>query len=288
MRRRAVSLCGRPRIAVVCAVADAEFEIDAIPALLDHLGIKHISVACHSCGVIYALDLMLHHPELLHPERPYLAIGAPWILPVHTGSTALRAAQSLPAGIIGQTDKMARLINNHVGPLVGTSIGLILGLVAKLSPPSHHVSENASGEASFEDQIWPAIVERMYAEGVRGIADDAVLVMQKHGGKVGWSNWGDYDTLVPRLAEVLRAAGRRLKVDVFYAENDHLIGSENSKGRRWFDDCWGVPQGSDIISFHCMTVNRADHDEIWSMRFDAIYSVFRALDQQVESPQIHG
>ncbi|KAJ6442319.1 alpha/beta hydrolase fold family protein [Purpureocillium lavendulum] len=265
--------------------SETDFHQDAIPALLAHLGIKHVSVGCHSCGVIYALDMLLHRPDLLHPERPYLAIGAPWILPAHTGSTALSVAQSLPASIIGQTDKLARLINNHVGPMVGTSVGLVLRLSARLAPKSQSIGERTADGDMLEDEVWPAIVQRMYAEGVKGIADDAVLLMQKHHDAGGWGDWGDYDVLVPRLAEALCAAGRRLKVDVLYAEDDFIVGGEKSKGQIWFDRCWNVRRRDAGIDYSSMTVKGVDHDGLWDLKSSTVHRVFKELGQQGEPRQ---
>ena len=114
--------------------------VEAIPALLSHLGIRDIAIGCHSGGTIYALDLLLHHPVLLHPERPYLAIGAPWILPSHTDSTLLSIIQLLPAGIIGMSDKLQKLINNHIGPAIGMTFGVSAVAVSKLQPKRSHQS----------------------------------------------------------------------------------------------------------------------------------------------------
>lgn len=179
--------------------------------------------------------MLLHHPEIIHPEKPYLAIGVPWILPKHTGSTLLSIVQSLPSHVIGNTDKLARLINNHLGPFVGNSIGLSVGLISRLlprqkaRPPSRKDEATEVGSAEFEAQLWPNIINHIYTKGVQGISSDAVLFMQK--GIDGWGNWGDYDTGIPRLAGALRAAGKRLRVDVFYPESDLFIGGgEDAKG----------------------------------------------------------
>lgn len=93
-----------------------------VSELLKHLDIQYVSVGCHSGGLVYALDMLLHHPEILHPERPYLAIGGPWILPSHTSSTAMSLIQHLPASVISGADKFARLINNHIGLFIGASL----------------------------------------------------------------------------------------------------------------------------------------------------------------------
>lgn len=69
---------------------------------------------------------------------------------------------------------------------------------------------------------------------VQGMSPEAVTVMQKNldGG------WTDYNGTVPRLADVLRAAGKRRQVDVSWAEKDRIVGDPGSRGPRWFD---GLP-----------------------------------------------
>ena len=245
--------------------------------MLQHLGIPYVSVACHSGGTVSAVDILVHHPEILHPERPYVAIAAPWILPKHTSSTALAIAQSLPASVLNHTDKAARLINNHIGPLVGASFGISYGLAAKVLPAqttAPALEATAREGTRFEERIWPLVIERIYAEGVRGLSSDAILFMQK-GRTTGWSDWGDYDTAVRRIAENLRAAGKRLTVDVFYAEKDRLIGDGGSEGPRWLDQCW-APYG-DVFDYRSTTVQGADHDAIWKLKWGAAQAIFQRV-----------
>lgn len=257
--------------------------IEVIPALLASLHIPHVSVACHSGGTVYALDFVLHHPHLLHPTRPYLAIGGPWILPSRTDSAALGLLQRLPAGVIGTTDKLVSMVN-HVAPLFGSSVGVSLALVEKLTPASLLASA-ADGDgvgggadrmpegAKFEADVWPALIKKVYEQSVKGLSGDAVLLLQKVAGVDGWGDWGDYDVLIPRLAGDLRAAGRRLRVDVFYAEKDHMIGDGGSKGPSWFDRCWEEGAGG-VIDYQSRTIAGADHDWVWSLKWDAVREAF--------------
>ncbi|KAK3331832.1 hypothetical protein B0T19DRAFT_355064 [Cercophora scortea] len=252
---------------------------DAIPALLRHLDIAHVSLAAHSAGTIYALDLLLHRPSLLHPSRPYLALGAPWVLPVHTASMTSALVKHLPAGLIGNFDKVASLVNSYVGPVIGASSVL----AAKLTPASKD-GEPVAAEVKAEEEVWPAVMKQIYAEGVQGVSAEAVLLMQKVHGATGWSDWGDYDALVPRLVGVLRvtaamAVRGRVKVDVFYAESDHMIGEGGSKGPVWFDGCWVGPRTAEVVEYGCRTVPGADHDGLWGLRWGVMQEVFGKVGQ---------
>lgn len=279
--------------------------------------------------------MLIHHPEIVDPERAYFAIGAPWILPKHTGVTGLSLVQNLPTFLIGQTDKFARLINNYVGPAVGKTVGFSAGLLRPSTTPTTQPREtettpnNEAGSdhnTSFEETLWPHIIEKIYAEGVRGIGTEAVMLMQKGKGmESGWSDWGDYDTGLKRLISALNGLDvepsggrkrRRLRIDVFYAEDDALIGpggdvgdgkvKEKGRGSRWFDGCWedackliasdhdeggGGEDGSGLkVQYKATTVKGADHDGIWDMKLGVMEGVLRRIvgeeDEQEEEVQI--
>lgn len=212
----------------------------------------------------------------------------------------------MSAPLIGSTDKVARLVNSYVGPLVGTCVGVSSGVMAKVtkSAPSSSSSggalapapvPGAAGEgegagegekeaevggvaywAKYEEKIWSAIVERVFKEGVKGISGDAVVFLQKVEGMKGWGDWGDYDKLIPQLVEGLRAEGVMLSVDVFYAEKDDLIGARESKGPAWFDKCWKEGAG-EVVQFQSRTVKGADHDSVWNLKGDVVQEIFEKI-----------
>ncbi len=270
----------------------------ALPALLTHLQIRHLhAVAAHSGGTVYALDFVLHHPQFLLPSptaesATVLALGAPWILPSHTGSLPLSLAQHLPALAVRQTDKLAALITNHIAPVVGLSAGL----VSSLMTPSARRPEDDDEAVRFEEQtVWPALMRKVYEEGVGGLGEDALLFLQKvppgRGGggptAAGWAAWGDYDALVVRLREVLAREGRRLRVRVYYAEKDVVVrdGGAESAGAKWFDACWKVDgnsgQDGDVVEYQSRTVQGADHDHVWDLRWGVVQELFGSVGQVV-------
>lgn len=261
---------------------------EAMPALLAHLHIPHVHIACHSGGAPYALDFILHHPELLYTDRPYLALGAPWILPSHTSATALYLASTLPTGLVQHTDKVARALATYIGPAVGASIGSSMNLLGKIGPQRAAVEEDVEEDAGggdlegqrFEEAIWSKVIARIYEESVAGVGDEVVMLLQKTTG--GFSDWGDYDVLVPRLVEGLRTAQRRLRVDVFWAEDDIVVGDGNTKGPAWFDKCWEAPGVEGIVDYSSTVVKGADHDRIWNLRWHTMKTVFERIGQSSE------
>ena len=48
--------------------------VKLVPHLLAHLAIDHVALLSHSSGTIYLLNTLYHCREILHPERPYIAL----------------------------------------------------------------------------------------------------------------------------------------------------------------------------------------------------------------------
>ncbi|EFX04945.1 interferon-induced GTP-binding protein mx2 [Grosmannia clavigera kw1407] len=260
---------------------------ETMAALLVHLGIKHVALSCHSGGTLFALDLLLRHPEILSPDRPYLAIGAPWIRPAHTTSTLMSVVQVLPGAVVGKLNKFARFFNQHLSPVLGAAVGASQAFVSTVtSAASSGSTSDAAGDmeregARFEVDVWPTLLKRIYVEGIEGISSEALLFTRKSDGGAasGWSDWGDYDVLVPRLVTALRSAGRRLVVDVFYAETDYMIGDGGTKGPLWFDQCWDAEHRGDVVDYSSTVIKGADHDRIWDLRWGVAQQVFETIGQ---------
>lgn len=258
---------------------------DATLALLKHLDIQHVSIGTQSGGTVYALDFILHHPEFLHPDRPYIAIGAPWIHPSQSGTLAMSITESLPRILIEQTDKLASLVTTVSAPVISTSFGfsdIILGFLGAKSSPEQSASSDADQQALYEDALQPRMIKFVYTEAVHGLSQDAIVLMKRTEPK-GWSDWGDYDELVPRLAEVMRARGQRLAVDVFLGETDFMIGDAGSKGPEWFNKCWkSVSDAEDSpIDYSSTVVKGADHNTTWNLQWGIPERVFKKVGAPV-------
>ncbi|KAG5999464.1 hypothetical protein E4U43_002060 [Claviceps pusilla] len=244
--------------------------VEAVVALLKHLGIRHVSVGTHSGGTVYALDLLLHHPEILHPDRPYIGIGAPWICPDRSGCRLMAITQSLPRAMIEQTDKLASLVSTFAVPITSAGSGLADIVCSFATAPP------VDPEVAFEEVLRPRNMKFVYSGAVHGLSQDAVLLMRRGGSQSGWSDWGDYDELIPRLAEKLRAENQRLKVELFLGQTDFMIGNPCSKGPEWFKTCWeeATQQDNSSIEFSSKVVGGADHDTVWSLKWGAAQQVF--------------
>ncbi|KAI9150580.1 hypothetical protein HJFPF1_10354 [Paramyrothecium foliicola] len=252
-----------------------EVSRDIIISLLQHLGISHVALACQSGGTVYALDLILHHPEILQPAAPYLAIGAPWIHPSHTGVFLMNVTSSLPVAAIGSIDKLATFFQTTVNPIVGPVTGFSLGVSQFLSG----VGAAPAGEAGqdegsqIEAELFPKMIEYAHSESIEGMSDEAILLMKRVDGTDGWGDWSDYDTLLPRLATALQTTGRQLSVDIYFGEKDSMIGDAGTKGTVWLEKCF--QDAGMAVESHVVT--GADHNTVWDLKFGVAAKVFAKI-----------
>lgn len=271
--------------------------LDTVVRLLQHLGVKHVSLAAHSFGTVCAMNFLLLHPHLLHPEKPYAAFWAPWVSPGHSGVRHLQVAGMLPAGVIGKFSGLAKVVNSNVIPVLDMSSGLSSTITrsSKSSTPTRDAADQRLAESKAEiqglnkadvhalDLDDPAVVKELrtllptflFAENVDGAGQDAQLCLRKPR-SVPWSTpghpWEDIDDVVRQLRGVENSSqpGQRFTVDVFHTESDSMVGD---KGRAWFDRCWQSDlTGSieeDRIMYRSQVVESSDHDFILDPVFGA-------------------
>ncbi|ETS74124.1 hypothetical protein PFICI_13990 [Pestalotiopsis fici W106-1] len=275
--------------------ADSQYRLETwleiVPALLRHLDIAHVSIACHSAGTLYALHTLLHLRHLLHPERPYVAFCAPWILPSHSGVQTMKMTTALPAAVMRQFDGLARFVHSTVGPVVGFSGNLFQSVSSSAGSAKHPPVPGADADmVEYEDALMPRIIDRAYAESVQGMSQEIPLLFKKCGAGPrpdadAWGPWGDLDKYVPMLAAGDMDAGSasssnqqgsvKLEVDAFFSEQDHMIGT--SSGPEWFRQCWNSEGRGDKIEFHSHVVDRAEHDNILDLRFGVAERIFQNI-----------
>ncbi|KAF2872193.1 hypothetical protein BDV95DRAFT_628590 [Massariosphaeria phaeospora] len=241
--------------------------LELVPQLLKHLGIPHIAIASHSGGIIYALNTILAHPYLLHPQKPYICFFAPWVHHSHSKVSQLRATELLPAPLVGRFASMARFVNDNVMPLTGLSSNLLHARkISRHDPRSAPAPvplapyENSSRASSIGSRGGPIgldlddprvvtelrqlITTYLFAEAMDGISADARLFLKKPR-SVQWCSpsiyWSDIDYVVPLFSKMIledesvHESNKEWLIDAFHAETDHMVGE---KGRKWFDNCW--------------------------------------------------
>ncbi|KAM0425472.1 hypothetical protein ACHAPT_009261 [Fusarium lateritium] len=245
-------------------------------ALLQHLGIQQVSLACHSGGTIYALDMALHHPEILHQDRPYLAIAAPWILPSRSHVLSMTLTQAIPNSVMAHTDKVISFVNSTFVPVFSTSTGVSQALVS-LTKSNHTGATSDDPDAKFEKELAPKQFKLIHSESIRGMSHESLLLMQKVKEVNGWGDWKDYDDLLPKLVEALKRANRTLSIEVFFAEEDFLVGAAATEGPEWFSKCWKAEEARDVVSYSSSVITGANHETAWNIDLGVPGRVFERL-----------
>ena len=287
-----------------------------IPKLLEHLGIRHVSLASHSFGTIYLLNTLLLYPHLLHPKRPYVAFFAPWVHPSHSGIKHLQAAEMLPAGMIGQFSSLAKFVNGNILPLVGMSSGIssavsnsIKGTLPQLLVPEVQTLAAAPGtdrqrndsdlngidmnDKRTIEELRNLIPTFLFAEGVDGAGQDTQLCLRKPR-SVPWCTssrpWDDVDDAVRQLRHIVstddadNAEQRVWLINTFHAESDSMVGK---KGQVWFDSCWESDESASSSSHYVMeygseVVRGSDHDFLLDPAFGASEAWLKRVGEAFE------
>lgn len=60
--------------------------IELVPRFLAHLQIKHVALASHSAGTIYLLNTLIRCRDILHPDRPLVALVGMVVFPSMTNT----------------------------------------------------------------------------------------------------------------------------------------------------------------------------------------------------------
>jgi hypothetical protein len=171
---------------------------------------------------------------------------------------------------------MARFVNSTINPVLGVSAA-VSGSILQFGSQAKPI-DPTDPDVDFEEGVRDQIVKRIFSESVAGLGEETQVVLRNGVEKDGWSDWGDFDVLAPRLAQALREIGSaRLKIDVFFAEKDNMIGNAGSKGCQWLEECW---RDLDGVEFESRTVEGADHDCVWDQRWGVMESVFSTMTRE--------
>ncbi|KAL6892037.1 Alpha/Beta hydrolase protein [Trichoderma evansii] len=248
--------------------------IRMVPLLLAHLDIKHVSLVSHSAGTIYLLNTLHHHRDILYPDRPCIALFAPWVDPAHSKVTSMQMMQYIPA--------QAFAVWHHIAPLLATS-GVVVNKASSLLTSSTGSSGQDTPQErnrqklaveydvprDFQIELESLLGKKITEENTVGANSEALLCARK--GK-GWS-WGecdDYATFVETLARAERQKHQlssnteshsKLKIRAYFAENDVMVGVG---GQKYMEECWerGENGLNDVLDFDSATITGTDHDSV--------------------------
>ncbi|KAI0403210.1 hypothetical protein F4802DRAFT_599351 [Xylaria palmicola] len=261
--------------------------LDMVEAVLQHLAVEHVSVLGYSGGAVYAMNVLLHLRHRLHPTHPYVGLCTPWIGPARTGVSLLKLAGLLPGALVGSFDRVVQFVQASIAPAIQFSSGLAAVVPSLGQAPSDSLAPGVDAEAvALEEGLFTELLHRMNSEDTQGLGQDALLLLKREDYPGCWGSWGDYDALVPMLAQVERercsadpgsagATHAPLRVSVYFAESDLMIGT--TTGPAWFDHCWRPEQRGDGISYSSTTVAGTNHDNILSLRYGVVERIFQDI-----------
>nr|KAK5434771.1 hypothetical protein LTR18_010266 [Exophiala xenobiotica] len=271
-------------------------QLAAAPALLAHLGIKHVTLASHSGGAPYLLATVLAHRGLLHPKRPHVVLLAPFVHPRDGGALLMRITAALPPQAISKFHFLATAINRTFafsvsglgnGPTSDKPTTTAVALSSKTGekeidelPQSHGSGgDKRNLEKAVQAEMDHLAAKYMFAENIQGSSEDALLFLRKHInpitattkglGNVEGKDWLDYPTIAKAIAEQEKHLhsghvdtiddSEKLRFDALHSEKDIMSGAS---GAKHFDDCWATPITQSTISFHSKIMKGTNHDSI--------------------------
>lgn len=207
----------------------------------------------------------------------------------------MSTVHKLPASAISTIDVLATFFNSTLRPLTGFSGGILSALTGSFGlSKTPAVVEGADAEqVAFEDAVMPDVAAHAFRQGCKGMGQEAVMLLKRAGPEDVWGPWLDIGNYVPLLAAQLKSStgpggaidvehdhtgGRRLKIDVFYSEEDNMIG--NTDGPKWFDACWSETQAGKAVEYTSAVVPGTDHDTILDLRFGIAEKIFETIEQR--------
>ncbi|KAK7427772.1 hypothetical protein QQZ08_005710 [Neonectria magnoliae] len=256
--------------------------IELVPLLLAHLGIAHVSLASHSAGTIYLLNTLHHCRDLLHPEKPFVALLSPWVDPAHSHQISMKMLQYIPVSAFSIWHLIPKFFVLTAGPALASSGAVVTKVSNAVSSggigggsDTSELEENRQRVArtyrlTREDQaaIDAHVFRVMFEENTVGANSEALQCLRK-GKDWSWGKCENYSVFVNDLVD--RERNRRqvgentdgsgkLKVRIYFAETDALSGKQ---GQAYMERCWKGKDDEDfqdVLDFEASTVFGADHD----------------------------
>ncbi|KAK5135072.1 hypothetical protein LTR08_005597 [Meristemomyces frigidus] len=260
--------------------------LETVPALLKALNVKHVSLASHSAGTIYALNTIYHLRDILDPQRPYLAMVAPYVHHSHSQAMLMKVVSKIPVSVMGAWAPLAKFVSTRITPTASWSGGIVSSTATLFQgqPGTSETGKLTFGEKyGVSEEIGKCIDKLhdkwMFAESNSAGNDEALLCIKKPGTE--WGVCDDYEEYVLLLVErekqrlSARDDSAKLKIDVFFAESDLMIGTG---GQRYFVQCWKQDGVVDTIDFRSRVLPGTDHDTaVMDLGIGAMKTVFEHI-----------
>ncbi|KAK4552222.1 hypothetical protein LTR86_010576 [Recurvomyces mirabilis] len=276
--------------------------LETVPILLQKLDVKHVHLLSHSAGTMYVLNTLYHHRDILYPDRPYIAMLAPWVHNSHSNATLMNIVSKIPTSLFGSWSNITKFVAGRIMPATAWSGGALawsggaltaVGNVFQSSPATENVAKD-DAELTPEEKygvpheiaqhIEKLRMKYCLAESWAAGNEDAMLCLKK-GGTGLWGICEEYPEYVQSLVKLEKsrrnttASAPKLSMRVFFAESDVMIGKE---GAAYFKQCWARDGVRDVIDLQFHDLPGTNHDSaILDVKKGGLKPVFEEVTQEV-------
>ena len=205
--------------------------------------------------------------------------------PSLSGVTSMQVASWLPTPIFSIWNQIPRLVVTQAIPtlaLSGAVFNTTGSVITSGAFSGSNPDETKAVEVNrrkieagyglsrdFQAKIDTELPRRIFSESTVGANREALLCLKK-GPRGLWGVCDDYEDFINRLVEGERAKTSKVKVRVFFAAEDSMIGV---KGREYMDCCW---KEQDDLDFESRIIANTDHDSVLQS-IEVLESVFREV-----------
>lgn len=191
---------------------------------------------------------------------------APWVASEQSNMMLWNMVSKLPVGVFASWNNVAGFIQQRIAPSVAWSGG-ILSSVSGVFNTSADEGKNTPGKRYGTSEEVGKEIERLmvryfFSEDTTAGNEEAKLCLKKDK-DVSWGACDDYEDYMTALCAQERemrdanASMQKLKVQVFYAASDMMIGKG---GQEYFDRLWGRDGVEEVIDFESKELPDTDHD----------------------------
>ena len=263
--------------------------LEMVPALLQKLNVKHVSLLCHSAGTLYGLNTLYYLRDILDPERPFVALICPWVHNEHSEAMLTNLASRIPTSMFNSWHSIVGFINQKIAPSVSWSGGVVSSVSGIFSSDSSSSSDDnlveKYGTAPKVAKEIERLVGKYFFEGedVTGANEEAKLCLKKKG-PGAWMICEDYQAHVESLTQQEKERVRsgserpRLKVHAYFAESDVMIGKG---GQKYFEQLWSQDGVSESIEYQSHELPGTNHD---SVLIDHKKGALKTIFEEVKRP----
>ena len=182
----------------------------------------------------------------------------------------MNLASKVPVSIMDSWHNVMKFVAQRVQPAVAWSGGLGAAVTGIFQSSDSSQSDSAALAVRFGTsekvgkEIERLATKYFFAEDPQGGTEEAKLCLKK-GGTNLWMICEDYKEYLQVLVAKEREksstdpAHKNVKIRVFYAESDIMIGEG---GKAYFDKCWKQPDVLEYIDFESQTLAGTDHESV--------------------------